>query len=323
MFMSMSRKEKVIVTMKKLTLLIGMALFFTACERSVGPITELLPTNTPVQPPASLDTLTPPPTATTFPTGEPGQPADTPAATETSDLQPTQAPVSSPVEGATATPIPATSTPGPTPTATLPPFDPRVSLGEPEFTDPMTDSSFPNWRGESGTLPDTANIRLQIAADKLVVTGKKLQFSTWWFSWPMLDDFFIEMTLETDTCAGRDAYGLILRGPPRGTGSGHGYIVAFSCDGHYLARRVDGTDPYSAVELINWTRNENIKTGSEQTNRIAVRAEGNTFRVFANGFQIAEFNDSLYARGRYGVFVAPGDTQNFTYRVEEIAYWEF
>ncbi len=302
--------------MKKVlaTLLFGFLL--VGCQRpaSVAPTATIapiaLPTSTPTELPPTLapELTVVPPTET--PEGEP---------TATAELQDTALPTVTQAP-ATATTAP-TNTPGPTSTPAGPQIDPVSLWGSPAFNDPMTVSSQPNWVGQDGTLPDTLNIRLELKDDQLYVTGKRIGFSTWWFSWPFLDSAYVEMFVRTESCSGKDAYGLILRGPTRGAVKTHGYIVAFSCDGNYLLRRLDGTNPYQATDLIGWTPSVAIRSGSNQENRVGVLMDGSTFTIYGNRFEIARFTDSTYAQGRYGVFVAPSQTAGLTYRVEEINYW--
>ncbi len=130
------------------------------------------------------------------------------------------------------------------------------------------------------------------------------------------------MDVETETCAGKDAYGVILRGPLRGTGFTYGYVVVFSCDGSYQVKRIDGTDPYQEVTLIDWTESRHIAAGSNQTNRLGVRAVGRKLVIYANDKKVDQVVDSNYTEGRYGVFVSANLTPNFTFRVDEMAYWE-
>ncbi len=311
-------------------MVLGLLLILSACTRPAPPVPVLDPTEVPqtggetptgqaptseqpsTDPYPAPETLTPPPTSTPFPTSVAAEPTAT-------QVPPTQG------AAATTTSAPpttaATNTPGPTATPTLPPFNPKASLGSPTFRDPMGPTSNINWSSD-GVLPDTDNIELELEDDQLLVTGRNIQFDTWWFSWPTMDDFFIQMEVETDQCSGRDAYGLILRGPPKGTGDAWGYIVALSCDGQYLVRRVDSANPYLWVDLVPWTSNVNIKTGSDKTNSLGVEMVGGRIRVYANQFQIAQINDSSYDEGRYGVYINAGQTVNFTYRVEEISYWD-
>jgi hypothetical protein len=220
--------------------------------------------------------------------------------------------------------IPPTTTETLTPTVTQTPsgtrVDPTAIYGLPDWTDPMTADSMDNW-STGGLLPDTDNIRLALADGYLTVTGKKLLFDTWWFTWPEVTDFHLEMTVRVGACSGLDSYGVIFRGPPRGVTPGHGYIAAFSCDGRYQLRRVDTTNPFTFVDLVGWTQSTAIHSGSNQTNVLGVRADGATLTVYANGTRLTEVTDNRFAEGRYGVFVRSGATAVFTYSVDQIVHW--
>lgn len=300
-----------------------LLLLLAACTRSVGSLTPPAPaTEAPPGTSPPLITLSPPATETPLPTEAQPKPTATEAATQ---APPTQAPGETQVSAPTATePLvtaTATPTPGASPTATLPPIDTGESFGQPDFTDPMTEDSFGNWSRDN-ELPDTENIRLELEDGRLVVTGRKPLFDTWWFSWPVVEDFYLEMTVETGTCSGKDAYGVIFRGPPRDFGDTFGYIVAFSCDGSYLIRRVDSADPYDVTDLTQWTHSDHINTGSGETNRLGVRGNGSTLSVYANDYRIQRVMDNNYDRGRYGVFVSPAQTADFTFEVLEVEIWE-
>jgi hypothetical protein len=210
------------------------------------------------------------------------------------------------------------------PTVTQPPAGTRVdataAYGAPAWTDPMSADSLDNW-STGGLLPDTDNIRLALADGFLTVTGKNLLFDTWWFTWPEVTDFVLEMTVRVGSCSGLDSYGVIFRGPPRGVTPGHGYIAAFSCDGRYQVRRVDTTNPYTFVDLVGWTQTTAIRAGSNQTNVLGVRADGGTLTIYANGFRLSELTDNRFVEGRYGVFVRSGAEAVFTYSVDQIVHW--
>jgi hypothetical protein len=314
---------------KTYVILLIFTLLLAACVRPAPATTPAATTAAPGDSqagPYPVVTLTPPPTNTPLPTSPPEEPTSAPP--EQATAAPTEPPAT-PGDVVTATEAPAatattapTQTPAASPTATLPPFDPSAALGPPDFRDPMKQFSEINWEGETGSLPDTDNIKLVLDGERLEVTGKKQFFDTWWFSWPVLDDFFLEMDVTTGNCSGRDAYGVILRGPLRGTGNTWGYIVSFSCDGSLLVRRVDDADPYTVVDLIPWTANTNIKAGSQKTNTLGIEANGDTLTIYANNFQIATIVDTRYADGRYGVFVSAAQTASFTYEVDEIRYWD-
>jgi hypothetical protein len=156
----------------------------------------------------------------------------------------------------------------------------------------------------------------------MYVTGKKPGFSTWYFSWPTLKDFFIQMEVKTGDCSGKDEYGLIVRGPAHGAGVSYGYIIAFTCDGYYRLTRLDSADPYSATDLVSSTNSTYIQTGANQKNVVAIKAVGKKLAIFANGYQLAEVNDATFSQGRYGLFVQAVETYNYTYHPVQIVYWD-
>jgi hypothetical protein len=206
----------------------------------------------------------------------------------------------------------------PTPTRG-PRFDPYTTYGDPKYEDEM--NSIFTW-ARDGVLPDNDNLRLVIKDYQIYVTGKKVGFATWWFSWPIIKDFYIEMTANTnDACAGKDAYGLIIRGPERDAGVSYGYVLALSCDGSYWFFRLNGADPYEAKDLISWTASDLINTGPNRRNVIGVKADGSALTIFINGYEVGKITDEYYTQGRFGVFVRADSTPNFTFRPVKIVYW--
>ena len=122
--------------------------------------------------------------------------------------------------------------------------------------------------------------------------------------------------------SGKDEYGLIVRGPAHGAGVSYGYIIAFSCDGNYRIARLDSADPFSATDLVSQRQSDHIQVGADQKNVIDVKAEGPKLTIYANGYQIAEVSDSVFLKGRYGLFVQAVDTAYYTYQPLELAYWD-
>jgi hypothetical protein len=131
----------------------------------------------------------------------------------------------------------------------------------------------------------------------------------------------MEMTAETDACAGKDSYGMILRGPEHGAGKSFGYIFAFSCDGAFQITRLDSISPYSAVTLVGWTSSPYILAGSYQQNVLGIKMDGKVLTLYANGYQLTEVSDNVYNSGRYGLYIAPDASTDFTYRVVKMEYW--
>ena len=201
-------------------------------------------------------------------------------------------------------------------------FDPYAVYGNPSMEDPMNGGNLLDWTDSEGELPDTDYIRMTLDGARMYVTGHLVGFSTWWFSWRDLSDAYIEATFDSGNCSGQDAYGLIIRGPEHMAGVSYGYVVAFSCDGQYWVFRLDGADPFTAVDLVSWTPSEYIHAGSNQRNTLGIEAIGDTLTIYANGQQIAEVTDAHYDFGRYGLFVSPALTADYTYRIIRLAYWD-
>jgi hypothetical protein len=216
----------------------------------------------------------------------------------------------------------AGTTPGATATVTPGELDPYAEYGTPTFSDPMNRGTTTNWARPGEQLPNTEDIQLFLADDNLYVSGKKLGWATWWFSWPTLDDFYLHMTTNSGTCSGKDAYGLILRGPPHQAGVSYGYVVVFSCDGSYWIFRLDGVDPWRSVDFTSWVESEHINAGANQRNVVGVRAVGSKLSFYANGHLLTEVTDTRYSKGRYGVFVRPDVSPGYTYRPVQIEYWD-
>ncbi len=218
-------------------------------------------------------------------------------------------------------PLPA----GPTPNTTPVPgtFDPVATYGQPTFDDPMTGLNINDWViPGTGLLPNTDFIKIAETNSKFYVTGKQASFSTWFFTWHELSDFYLQSTFNSGTCSGKDAYGLIVRGPQHGAGVAFGYVVAFSCDGSLWVYRLDSASPYRATDLVSWTPSQYIVAGANKENTMGIKAVGSTLTIYANGHQIAQVTDNKYPAGRYGVFVSPELTANFTYQVVHMSYWD-
>lgn len=259
-------------------------------------------------------------------------PAALPAFTDTAPPPTAAAPA-----GALPTPYPLPATqvpPAPTsqPTATQPPptptntpaptIDPRTAFGDPDYVNRMQFPNLSEWAPpETGELPNNRNIRLQFKDGELYVTGKRLNFSTWWFSYHTLRDAYVEMTFETENCSGEDAYGIIFRGPPHLAGESYGYAVSFTCSGNLQVLRLDGVNPWEAETLVDEEDVYAIRKGQDEENVIGVRVEGERFTVFANGNQVAEVEDDHFEKGRVGVFVRSANPGAYTYRVTNFAYW--
>lgn len=258
------------------------------------------------------------PTSTLVPeTTEEEQPTATPVSQdETEEPQDTEEPTQAPTETSEpdeATPTPtATNTPLPTPTATLADTDPAANLGTPDWVDTMADGD--NW-------PTGSNEYTSIDFEDgfLKLTEETETFDGWRLSWPYLEDFYLEITLKTAECDTNDHYGIIFR-VPENTNANKGYLYGINCGGQYSLRRWDGE---TMTYLVNWTKNDAIKTVADDLNTLGVMAKGENLTLYINGEKVDEVSDTAYLEGSFGVFVGSGGvTEDLTVWVDEIKYWD-
>ena len=240
----------------------------------------------------------------------PTAPTDTPPEATQTAVLPTAADTATPTEPP-QTPT-MTSTSAPPPTATLPAGDPRAGLGEPEFFDPFNN-------GNSWPLYTDDHVSFEVKDSHLVMTAfNPDKYNGWMLTWPVIRDFYLEETAKTTECSGLDQYGLMFRATK--TNKGYiGYLFGISCDGKYSLRRWNG-EKY--IPLVDWTSNEHIQAGANQTNRVGIKADGTKISMYANGNLLQEINDETHREGRFGVFVGSANTPNVKVLVDEIAYWD-
>ena len=223
--------------------------------------------------------------------------------------QPTATEASASQTAATATALPGT-------------FDPFAAYGTPTYENPMEFPNYWEWAPpETDTLPNNSRIRLQFKDGQLYVTGKRPEFSTWWFSSHFLSDAYMQLTFNTEDCSGDDAYGMIFRGPQHLAGTSYGYVVYFTCDGRMAAFRLDDAEPWDIKEILGEEDFSAINSGAGEQNVLGIHAIGDTFTIYANGNKLATFQDDHFASGRFGVFVRAAKPDAYTYRVTNLAYW--
>lgn len=226
----------------------------------------------------------------------------------TSTPLPTRTPLPSDTPTVTPTPIP--TTPAPTDTPTVVSLDPRDSLGEPDFSDRF--SSLSNW-----PIYNDEHVEMAKAETGLALTALKAdKYEAWMVSWPVLTDFYLEVTATTGKCSGLDRYGLLARSTSDARSA---YLFGFTCDGRYSLRIWDGT---KFNILIQWKPAPGINQGSEATNRLGFKAQGSQLTLYANGQPLASIEDDTFTSGAFGLFIGSVLTPNFTVTINELDYWE-
>jgi hypothetical protein len=323
--------------MKKLSALLLIAVLLSACgagqtpavsdaemQTKVAAILTAMPTATGGVPTTAAPNVV---TATSsLPTVAPTatQPAPTAAATKAvptaaSTAASTQPPAPTATKpGATAAPTatkpPATPVPTQGPTATLASSDPRAALGQPTWQDKMsTSDNWPTGDDPAGfTSIDFKNGALLLTALKNK-DGWRMAVSD------SLTNFYLEETVNTGSCSGKDRYGLIFRVPVV-SNPDHGYLAAFTCDGQYSFRKWDGPDN-SMSALTIWKTNKAINTGPNQVNRLGVLLQGGTMTLYANGIQLTSVSDPSYTAGFFGIFSGAITSSQYTVSIKEVDYW--
>lgn len=218
----------------------------------------------------------------------------------------TQAGINSEIPSA----LPVSPTQLPSLTPTLLADDPREVLGSPTWTDQFDKTP------QFGIFSDE-HARVEQSSNALHLTAP---LADGWYSWtmssPKLDNFYLEAKVSTGVCSGRDRYGIFFRAPD----PNQGYFLIFTCDGNYTIRKWDGKS-FTDV-LKSSSPSASVNTGSNQTNRIGIRADNQVLTIFANGMKIDEVVDSTYGSGAFGLMIASYDTPNFTIDISEVSYWK-
>lgn len=217
----------------------------------------------------------------------------------------------------TATPEP-TATATITPTATVNPSDPKLTLGSPDFT--FNSASSGNPFGLAGNPYEDNSIIISHQVGGLNFKSKTINGGKRWrLSAPSPTNFYLEGTFNVITCSDRDNYGLAMRVPTYA--STLGYFVGLSCDGSYIIDRID--EAGNGFNLVSWTVDTNIKTGSGQVNRLGVMLINDSFKIYINGVKVTEFTDgTITTPGHGGAYISARGNPNFTVELQELLEWD-
>jgi len=227
---------------------------------------------------------------TSPPTVVPPTPTATQEITPTSTAEPSETP----------TTIAATST--------QPPTDPRLILGDPTWIDDLDN-------GNNFAVYTDDHVKIEEKDGYLAMTAFNPDgWHSWTLSFSNLVNFYLEATIKPEECSGNDRYGVVFRAPE----NNKGYVYGFSCDGQYSMRNWDGK---TFTAIVDWTANEAIRKGPNQANRVGIMVKGNQFTFYANGVQTGQVQDNTYTQGKFGLFIAASETEDFTAQYDEIAYW--
>jgi uncharacterized protein YraI len=183
-------------------------------------------------------------------------------------------------------------------------------LGEPDGVDTFDNAD--NW-----TLFDNECFKSEITDGQYVMTAKGLAgIVCWEVSWPLIKDFYNEITIDMpDQCQPDDRFGLLFRAPD----NLRGYLYGLTCDGRYTMTMWDGE---TTTVIVEPTASEVIITGPEAVNRIGVVAYGSSYLLYANGVFLAEAQDSTFLQeGMLGLYIRASTEQPFTVAYDDLGVW--
>jgi len=187
-------------------------------------------------------------------------------------------------------------------------------LGTPSWVETFSSSR------SAFNLGKDSDIGFEIQDGKLVMTAYTSSGDQWRVASSVISDFYIQSVFKTtENCSGKDSYGMLVRAPRQPDSIiDSGYVLSFSCDGHYRVYRIDNG---SYNSIINWTFHPNILNGPNQTNTMGIQSEGNSLQLYANDIMVYEFNDDTYGSGLFGLSIRSERTPNLQIIVKEVAYW--
>jgi uncharacterized protein YraI len=230
-----------------------------------------------------------------LPTPQPVEPTAIPEEPTAVPVEPTQ----------TVAVVEPTAAPGVPPSG-----DPAVILGEPDGVDTFDNAD--NW-----TLFDNECFKSEITDGQYFMSAKGLPgIVCWEVSWPLIKDFYNEITIDMpEQCQPDDRFGLLFRAPD----NLRGYLYGLTCDGRYTLSMWDGE---TTTVIVEPTASEVIMTGPEAVNRIGVVAYGSNYLLYANGVFLAEAQDSTFLQeGMLGLYIRASTEQPFTVAYDDLGVW--
>jgi heat shock protein HslJ/uncharacterized protein YraI len=193
-----------------------------------------------------------------------------------------------------------------------PPAEGELStlLGPPSGMDSFDNKN--NW-----TLFDSPCFSTDITGGQFVMTANGQQgFYCWEVSWPLLQNAYIETTVNMpEACDPQDQFGLLVRAPD----NYRGYLYGLDCAGNYSLSLWDGN---KTTTLIEPTQSEAILKEPDAVNRIGIETFDERFYLFANGVFLGQAEDFTYLEaGKIGYFVRAATQNPFTVAYDDLKVW--
>ena len=209
----------------------------------------------------------------------------------------------------------ATNTPEPTattaPTATQAPLagDPVAQLGEPDFLEDF--SAAGEWPYEDDWFLIT------VSGGQLHAYSKGTPYwSSWYTTYPEVQDAYFETTITRPNCNGEDRFGLVIRWDE----SQEFYYMGVTCNDTWGFSFY--TEDNQIINILDYETSDAFKPASEP-NRIGIMAKGNQFDFYINGVKVGSATDDrLPDAGTFGFLSMSAGTVNLKTSVDVLEYWE-
>ncbi len=129
-------------------------------------------------------------------------------------------------------------------------------------------------------------------------------------------DFRAEVSTALPTgCGSGDKFGLMFRI----LDANNYYVIQVDCEGRYRLMRLVGG---AGTALIDWSQSTAIKRGVNAANTLRVETKGSSLTVFINGERLGTASDSIFASGRFGLWVGSNVTKNFTAVFDDLRVYQ-
>ncbi len=115
---------------------------------------------------------------------------------------------------------------------------------------------------------------------------------------PVQDDFILDVVLRTEVCQATDEFGVAFWLTP----DGDHMRFTLTCQGGVRLRRVLGDERRAWVPFSE--REPAVLAGAPAENRLTVRAEGDDFRLYVNGFQVIAGTEPTLPAGGSGLVIS-------------------
>ena len=220
----------------------------------------------------------------------------------------------------TETPAPtATATnppPTPTPTFEFPTLAPTPTEGRdaptPEAAEPLAGAGEILYQSEFDTAADWPLGRDSLGAVSLSNDGLSVVLPRPGLQRlvrspaPLANNFILDVELRAEVCQGEDEFGVAFWLTPEG----NHMRFTITCQGGVRLRRVLGEEQRAWVPFIE--RVPAVLPGAPAENRLTVRAQGNRFQLYVNGFPVLSGTEPSLPAGGSGLAVASSANQGQT-----------